>query len=132
MHLHRQPDHSDAQSSDAGQSLKQGVVELIRATGSGLVFWSRHYLEIAAELQLRMQRQVMKGVHCSCDGGWTLVRGFVVECKPARRGDGSAGFEITIVFDPASQPEAADQSSFVPQARSIRLPGSRRSPFGLN
>ena len=99
MGKHRKPDQSAAQPSNADHSPAQGVVELLRAAGGGLVFWSRHRLEIAVELKMLLHRSVMKRLKITAKTAWAHVHGFVVECKPARRGDGTIGFEVSIVFE---------------------------------
>lgn len=105
MGAHRQPDRPSDQSQQAGPPLTQTVVELLSASHSGLIFWSRHQFEITAELQLRLHSRAVKGAPWLAAlqnrQGWLLLRGFVVQCKPSRRTDGTVGFQISIVFDPA-------------------------------
>ena len=105
MGAHRHPDRHAAQTSKAGESVSQSVVELVCVSHSGLMFWSRHHFEITAELQLRLHRQALKGTlwadNLKSRNGWLLLRGFVVQCKPSRRDDGTVGFQIAIIFDPA-------------------------------
>ena len=127
MGFHRQPDHSAAQPSKAGPSAAQTVVELIRATPRGLILWSRQHLDIAAELQLRVHEDALRGVKAVSVDGWMVVRGFVVECKPARRDDGTVGFEVSIVFDLATP-----SASLLPRCGSLCAVHGKRSPFGLN
>jgi hypothetical protein len=103
MGAKRQQPDSSVYSSAKGSSA-QSVVELIAMRPCGLVFWSRHCFEIASELQLRLESEALTGTAMSADlqarDGWVLVRGFVVDCNPARRPDGTVGFEVTLVFEP--------------------------------
>lgn len=105
MGASRQPDRHVAQSNKTGHSLAQSVVELECVSHNGLVFWSRHHFDITAELQLRLHRRALKGAAWAAGlkshHGWLLLRGFVVQCQPSRRDDGTVGFQIAIVFDPA-------------------------------
>jgi hypothetical protein len=103
MGAKRQQPDSAAFSSTSGAAV-QSVVELITVRPCGLVFWSRHCFEIASELQLRLESQALAGAATvaalKARDGWVLVRGFVVDCNPARRPDGTVGFEVTLVFEP--------------------------------
>lgn len=103
MGAKRQQPDSAAFSSTSGAAV-QSVVELITVRPCGLVFWSRQHFEIAAELQLRLERDALAGTATlaalKVRDGWVLVRGFVVDCNPARRPDGTVGFEVTLVFEP--------------------------------
>lgn len=91
-------------SAAASSPTTQGVVELLSVRECGLVFWSRHHFEVAAELQLRLRREAFSNSavpqRLTVRDGWVLARGFVVDCNPARRPDGTVGFEITLVFEP--------------------------------
>lgn len=105
MGAHRQkPDSSAPPSAAASSPTIQGVVELLSVRECGLVFWSRHHFEVAAELQLRLHREAFSHSavpqRLTLRDGWVLARGFVVDCNPARRPDGTVGFEITLVFEP--------------------------------
>lgn len=114
MGAQHQPDRHAAQTSKSGHTLSQTVVELVGVSHSGLVFWSRHYMEITAELQMRLHRRALKGAPwvtgLRARKGWLQLRGFVVQCLPARRNDGTVGFQVAIVFDPSMFNTASETS----------------------
>ena len=87
--------------SKAGGHAAQGIVDLVSSTDCGLVFWSRHPFEVAAELLLRLNGEAIPpGV--KPPEGWLMKRGLVVACQPGRRADGSVGFEVSVLFVPAT------------------------------
>jgi len=100
----------------------------MRVTAGGVVFWSRHPLEVASELQLRMSGHVLALQTNACKKRDGKVHGFVIECKPARRDDGSVGFEITVLFDDALA--GAHQGHLLPRCQA--WPGMPVNPLGLN
>lgn len=83
----------------------QVVVELCEVNESGLVFWSRHRFEVAAELQLRIHRDALPARMRSpeqADGAcWVCARGFVIECVPIRRPGGTVAFRVSLVLEAA-------------------------------
>lgn len=102
MEAKHQPENDAAQPLKAGTSVTQSVVDLIRISRCGLVFWSRHPFEIASELQVRLCESAVRDAspdftfEASC--GWVLLKGFVVDCQPARRADGTIGFQVSLLF----------------------------------
>ena len=120
-------------SRDAMRGGGQAVVNLCRVSEHGLVFWSRHRFDLAAELQVRVRMdalplQLQTGV--KGDGeGWGTVRGFVVECRAIRRPNGAAAFRVSLVLDAALTAKAC---------RKVECPlpwfsgGRSRRLFGLN
>ncbi len=83
----------------AGGSVAQSIVELLSVTASGLVFWSRHPFEVADEVQLRVRTSVLPGnAHEQEMSEWVTTRGFVVQCRPSRRSNGSVGFQVSVLF----------------------------------
>ena len=110
----------------------QAVVNLCKVTESGLVFWSRHRFDLAAELQVRVRRDVLPHFLRAClksdADGWVTVRGFVVECHAVRQANGAAEFRVSIVLD------AALVSAARRGVRHPPLPGTGRpgALFGLN
>lgn len=130
MGAQRQPERHAAQTTKVGHAMSQSVVELVGVSHSGLVFWSRHHLEITAELQLRLHRGALQGAIWaaglkSCDD-WLQLRGFVVQCQPSRRQDGTVGFQIAVIFDQAIL-QAENASTCCPQSSR-----PRSGCFGLN
>lgn len=114
----------------------QSIVELCRSSKSGLVFWSRQRFEIGVELQIRIRRDALPGAEAAADVDgtpeWVTVRGFVVECPPVRRPDGSHGFQVSLLLDQAlmpPKPARARGRRGCPRL-STRLPGLARP--GLN
>ncbi len=101
MAAKRHSNDDNIQPGKAGGGVAQGIVELLSATSSGLIFWSRHPFELAAELQLRVRSNALPA--CLTDGAapWQTKRGFVVQCQPARRSNGSVGFQVSVLFVPA-------------------------------
>lgn len=108
-------------------------MNLCRVSEHGLVFWSRHRFDLAAELQVRVRMdalplQLQTGV--KGDGeGWGTVRGFVVECRAIRRPNGAAAFRVSLVLDAALTAKARRMD-----ACPLRLFSGGRSGhlFGLN
>lgn len=127
MGLNRQPEHPASQPSKAGQALTQGVVELISETKRGLVFWSRQPLEIATEVQVRMRQDAAKAPQ-----RLRRIHGFVIECKPARRSDGTVGFEISIVFAADVTRSETSDGPAAPRCQTWCAISGRRCAFGLN
>ena len=122
----------------AGGMLAQSIVELLSTTASGLVFWSRQPFEMAVELQLRVRAAALpataKGNSEPLREGWMLKRGFVVQCQPARRADGTVGFQVSLLFIPVTAPAEKEPK----RPRLPTLPGKSAVPrggrrlFGLN
>ena len=75
----------------------QSIVELCDIQASGLSFWSKQRFEIGYELQIRLNHQDIPG-HPSTEE-WVNLCGFVIQCQPIRREDGSPSFRITIMLD---------------------------------
>lgn len=102
MEAKRQQPESGAFKPQGGSV--QCVVQLLSLKSCGLVFWSRQHIDLTSELQLKLAKSALQGVmtlHRLCEhNGWVLVRGYVVDCAPARRPDGTVGFEVTLVFCP--------------------------------
>lgn len=96
----RQSKQEHSQNSARGG---QAVVSLCKVSRSGLTFWSRQRFDLVAELQVRVRIEVLPHDlrdHLPADeGGWTTVRGFVVECRATRRSDGAAVFLVSLVLD---------------------------------
>ncbi len=104
MATKRQSNDDEIQPLKAGATVAQSIVDLLSTTGCGLVFWSRQPFEVAAELQLRVRASALppnaKGSTEELRQGWVLKRGFVVQCQPSRRADGSVGFQVSLLFVP--------------------------------
>ena len=102
MEAKRQQPESGAFKPQSGSV--QSVVQLLALKSCGLVFWSRQHFDLTAELQLKLKKSALRGVttlaHLREHDGWVMVRGYVVDCSPARRPDGTVGFEVTLVFSP--------------------------------
>jgi len=97
---------SSAGGTDPGGA-GQAVVELCDATPQGMIFWSRQRFEIGAELQIRVRLDALPdGVRYQMDpcGGWISLRGYVVQCQPERRSNGSFGFRVSLLL--ASSPRS--------------------------
>ena len=75
----------------------QSIVELCDIQSGGLSFWSKQRFDIASELQIRLNHQDIPG-HPSTEE-WVNLCGFVIQCQPIRREDGSPSFRITIVLE---------------------------------
>ena len=129
MATKRQSNDDEIQPVKAGATVAQSIVDLLSTTACGLVFWSRQPFEVAAELQLRVRANALapnaKGSAEELRQGWVLKRGFVVQCQPARRADGSVGFQVSLLFVPVTTaaakkpkrsqlPPQADKGVFVP------------------
>jgi hypothetical protein len=73
-----------------------------------MIFWSRQRFEVGAELQLRAWAEALP-VRWTClkeDGsGWVNLRGYVVQCEPERRSDGSFGFRVSLLLTFVAEPE---------------------------
>lgn len=110
MEAHQHSPDSHTPQAAGAASLSQSVVELLSVSACGLTFWSRHGFDIAAELQLRLDREAFPfptlPAPLRLSDGWVMVRGFVVDCNPARRADGTVGFEITLIFEPVMRSKA--------------------------
>lgn len=104
----RHSDDDEIQPVQAGGTVSQSIVELLSTTSCGLIFWSRHPFEVAAELQLRVHASALpvyaKGSVEESRDGWLMKRGLVVQCQPARRADGSVGFQVSLLFIPVMPP----------------------------
>lgn len=102
MEANRQQPDSGAFKPHSGSV--QSVVQLLSLKSCGLVFWSRQHFDLTSELQLKLEKAALLGVapvsHLRERDGWVLVSGYVVDCAPARRPDGTVGFEVTLVFSP--------------------------------
>ena len=100
MATQRHSNDDELQPATAGGGVAQSIVELLSATSSGLVFWSRHPFEVAAEVQLRVRGSTLPKSAQAVDemGEWVMKRGFIVQCKPARRANGSCGFQVSVLF----------------------------------
>lgn len=112
----------------------QAVVSLCKVSESGLVFWSRSRFELAAELQVRLRREVLprrlRERLNEDGGGWSTVRGFVVECSATRKADGSALFRVSLVLDPVLNTTGARGDGPLPR---LHVSGIEASGiFGLN
>jgi len=108
MATQRHSNDDEIPPTKAGGTVAQSIVELLSATSSGLVFWSRHPFEVADEVQLRVRTSTLpKGAQAQevCD--WVTKRGFVVHCKPSRRSNGSVGFQVSVLFVPSPSPAPA-------------------------
>ncbi len=101
MATKRHSNDDEIPPTKAGGSVAQSIVELLSATASGLVFWSRHPFEVADEVQLRV-----RGSTLAETSEWVTKRGFVVQCKPGRRSNGSVGFKVSVLFVSASTTRA--------------------------
>lgn len=112
----------------------QAVVSLCKVSESGLVFWSRHRFDLAAELQVRLRRAVLprrlRERLNEDGGGWSTVRGFVVECSATRKADGSALFRVSLVLDAVLNSEGAGGCGALPQLHVSGIAAS--GIFGLN
>lgn len=131
MEAKHQPEPDAAPPSKAGASIAQTVVDLICASHCGLVFWSRHPFEIASELQVRLRASALAH-HCleialQARRGWVVLSGYVVDCEPARREDGTIGFGVTLLFQSATKKQPREKLGHVSVPKS-----SDRSVFGLN
>ena len=113
MEAKHQPESDAAPPSKAGASIAQTVVDLIGASHSGLVFWSRHPFEIASELQVRLRASVLANhsleIALQARRGWVVLSGYVVDCEPARREDGTVGFQVALLFQSAIHPATKKQ-----------------------
>ncbi len=101
-HSHPQQDNSAADSQARSSGGGQAVVDLCTATESGLVFWSRQRFDIGVELQIRIRRDVIPESWRPADSdeeAWVIISGFVVECPPMRKADGSSGFQVSLLLD---------------------------------
>ena len=96
----RHSNDDEIQPVQAGGGVAQGIVELLSASSSGLVFWSRHPFEVTAELQLRVRSAALPFNDGEPAEEWTMKRGFVVQCQPARRPNGAVGFQVSVLFAP--------------------------------
>jgi len=102
MEAQPQPENDAALPARSGTSVAQSVVDLIRISHCGLVFWSRQPFEIASELQVRLCESTVHeaspqfSFEARC--GWVFLKGLVVDCKPARRADGTVGFQVSLLF----------------------------------
>lgn len=102
MEAKHPPENDAALPTKGGCSATQSVVDLIRVSHCGLVFWSRHPFEIASELQVRLCESAVREAspqfpfEARC--GWVFLKGFVVDCQPARRADGTVGFQVSLLF----------------------------------
>lgn len=100
------PRPSSAGGTDHGGA-GQAVVELCDATPHGMVFWTRQRFEIGVELQVRLRTESLPDVlrrQIPCPDDWTNLRGYVVQCQPERRPNGSFGFRVSLLL--ASFPRA--------------------------
>jgi hypothetical protein len=73
-----------------------------------MIFWSRQRFEVGAELQLRAWAEALPArwsCHKSNCDGWVNLRGYVVQCEPERRSDGSFGFRISLLLPSVAAPE---------------------------
>jgi hypothetical protein len=99
----RQPKQDASPDSTRGGG--QAVVSLCKVSESGLVFWSRHRFELAAELQVRVRCDVLPlRVRAMLEPdieGWVSVRGFVIECRAQRRSNGAGVFRVSLLLDAA-------------------------------
>lgn len=102
MEAKHEPENDAAQPAKAGTPVAQSVVDLIRISRCGLIFWSRQPFEIASELQVRLCESAVRDAspdftfEARC--GWVFLKGFVVDCQPARRADGTIGFQVSLLF----------------------------------
>lgn len=110
----------------------QVIVNLCIASESGVVFWSRHRFDLAAELQLRVRTEVLpmhlRAALKSDARGWATVRGYVVECLAVRRPDGAAVFRVSLMLDAMLIPETRRREN---HAR-LFFGGRTGVMFGLN
>lgn len=75
----------------------QAIVELCDIQPHGLSFWSRQRFEIGTELQIRVHHRDIPD-HPSLEE-WVNLKGFVIQCQPIRREDGTPSFRIAIVLE---------------------------------
>lgn len=106
----------------------QAVVDLCEVTSSGLVFWSRQRFDIGSELQIRLHRDALPA-HMASAEEWVTVRGFVIECPPVRRENGTPAFRVSLLLDSALMQPVKQQPMSLPCQRT-RLAGLAR--MGLN
>ena len=106
----------------------QAVVALCEVTSSGLVFWSRQRFDIGSELQIRLHRDALPAQMASAEE-WVTVRGFVIECPPVRRENGTPAFRVSLLLDSALMQPVKQQPKSLPCQRT-RLAGLAR--MGLN
>jgi hypothetical protein len=100
---------------------------------TGLVFWSRHRFDLAAELQVRVRYNVLPvcmRANLKADGeGWVMMRGFVIECRALRRPNGAGAFRVSLMLDTALV--SSDRCGI--RGRSGLFSGGRSGRlFGLN
>jgi hypothetical protein len=91
---------SSAGGADYGGA-GQAVVELCDATPHGMIFWSRQRFEVGAELQVRVKATALpQPCGWAVMGGteWLNMRGYVVDCQPKRRRDGTFGFLVSLLL----------------------------------
>lgn len=135
MEAKHQPESDAALPSKAGVSIAQSVVDLICASESGFVFWSRHPFEIASELQVRLRASALTShsveIALQARRGWVVLSGYVVDCEPARREDGTIGFQVTFLFQFGTSPSSKKQ---LREKLATASASERRSGcvFGLN
>ena len=112
---------------------EQAVVNLCMVSDTGLVFWSRHRFELAAELQVRVRCEVLPAhlrPSLQPDSeGWATVRGFVIECRPLRRPNGVGAFRVSLLLDAALI--SAERASDPVRTRMV-WGGRSGGLFGLN
>ncbi len=125
-HGQHQQESSASNRSGGGQA----VVELCEVTSTALVFWSRQRFDIGSELQIRIRRDALPGYSDSMEE-WITVRGFVVECPPVRREDGTPAFRVSLLLDSALMQPARHHSRPLPlRYQQTRFAGLAR--MGLN
>ena len=118
MATKRHSNDDEFQPPKAGGTVAQGVVELLSATLTGLVFWSRQPFEVAAELQLRLHSSALPEGVAGLADGWLTKSGFVVQCKPARRANGSVGFHVSVLFVPeVPKADCRCRAPYLPECR---------------
>ena len=85
----------------------QTVVELCGACGQGLIFWARQRFEVGTELQVRLLVEALppglRKVVVEQGERWVTLRGFVVQCLPERKGDGTCGFQVSMLVASCSK-----------------------------
>jgi hypothetical protein len=120
-------------SSQARGSRGQAIVELSQVSERGMSFWSRQRFEIAAELQLRVQRsslpEPLRRV-ATGDEEWVMIKGYVVECRAERRAGGEAAFCVSVVWDTTFS--AANQSDALLKSPAFTPTRCGATIFGLN
>lgn len=125
--------HQQGNSANQPGGGAQAIVELCDIRPGGLVFWSRHPFEVGAELQIRIRRDALPAAFdVATLGDWVTVRGFVVECPPVRRKDGSSCFRVSLLLDSALTRPARRQAAIPPGLPQLPTRFAGLARLGLN